>query len=58
MSPDSPQPVLTNKPLARINNGKRTVDESRISPPATYFFAYWTVVLGFFQLNIKASHEI
>ena len=30
----------------------------RISPPATDFFAYRTVVVGFFKLNIKARHEI
>ena len=30
----------------------------QISPPATNFFAYRTVVLGFFNLNIKARHEI
>ena len=29
-----------------------------ISPHATNFFAYRTVVLGFFKLNIKARHEI
>ena len=29
-----------------------------ISPPATDFFGYRTVVLGFFNLNIKARHEI
>ena len=29
-----------------------------ISPPATDFLEYRTVVLGFFNLNIKARHEI
>ena len=29
-----------------------------ISPPATDFLAYRTVVFGFFNLNIKARHEI
>ena len=30
----------------------------RISPSATDFFAYRTVVLGLFKLNIKARYEI
>ena len=29
-----------------------------ISPPATNFFAYRTVILGLFKLNIKARHEV
>ena len=29
-----------------------------ISPPATNFFAYKTVVLGLFKLNVKARHSI
>ena len=30
----------------------------RISPPATNIFAFRTVVLGLFKLNIEARHEI
>ena len=29
-----------------------------ISPPATDFLGYRTVILRFFNLNIKARHEI
>ena len=29
-----------------------------ISPPATPFFAYKTIVLGLFKLNIKVRHKI
>ena len=50
ISPDSLQPVLTTKPLVRIT--RHTL------PLATDFLAYRTVVLGFFNLNIKARHEI
>ena len=46
------------KPLNRINRWKKRYMTRRISPLANDFFAYRTVVLGFFKLNIKARHEI
>ena len=58
MPPDSLQPVLTTKPLVRINYSKKRYTTRRISPPATDFLAYRTVILGFFKWNIKARHDI
>ena len=65
ISPDSLQPVLTTKPLVRINCSKKTLYDNYDSSyfatcklGCNRFFAYRTVVLGFFKLNIKARHEI
>ena len=56
--PNSLQLSLTTKTLVSIDCWKKRYMTRRISPPATDFFAYRTVVLGFFKLNIKARHEI
>ena len=52
---DSPKP-LSNRFLS-ITRRKRYMTR-RISPPATNFLAYRSVVLRFFKLNIKARHQI
>ena len=60
---NSSRPTLCNQsqPLSHwfvsIARKKRCMTR-HISPPATEFLAYKTVVLGFFKLNIKARHEI
>ena len=38
--------------------GKKLYMTRHISPPASDFLAYRTVILGFFNLNIKVRHEI
>ena len=53
MSPDSLQIVSEYVSIAR---NKRYMTR-HISPPATDFLAYRTVVPGFFNMNIKARHE-
>ena len=55
-SPESLLPALTTKPFVLINCLKKWYMTRRISPPATNFLQYRTV--GFFNLNMKARHEI
>ena len=57
MSPNSLRLTFTTMPLVRINCWKNRYMTRRIVPPATDFFAYRTVVLWLFKLNIKARHE-
>ena len=63
-SPDPLHPVLTTRSTTRLSHwftsiiGEKRYMSHRISPPATDFFPYRTVVLGVFKLNIKARQEI
>ena len=58
ISPDSLLPASTTKPWVRISYMKKTVYDSSFFASCNRFFAYRTVVLGLFKLNIKAGHEI
>ena len=51
--------TLTTKPLVRINHLKKKIYDSLYFPTCNQFcFAYRTVAVRFFKLNIKARHEI
>ena len=59
MSPDSLQPVLTTKPLVHINSlNKKYILLVIFRHLQLIFLMFRIVVLGFFNLNIKARHEI
>ena len=55
MSPDSLQPVLTTKPLAHINNGKRTVDESLYFTTCNSFFCILDCSTWIFQVEYQGQ---